>query len=587
MSLLGLVSKRSLIFRRIKQILVFGACLLLSSLIANMDFDPTWRSGIAISLIAICVIYLFLQERRFITETYGFRILPPGWGTLQPKTALGAGRFLSLLELLTKFRWQKGGIFLGRALPQQRPFGLFKECWVGPTDDRHMLTVAGTRSGKGTAALIPNLLLYPGSALVIDPKGELAQITSARRGHGSTRVQRCLQQNVHILDPEDLVPGRPKARWNPLAELDPSDPNLVAKIQKIAFALVPPEPNAQDQFFINQARDLLTMIVVHVMTAEPRERHNLIHVRRLLTLGDTELFQFVIDECSKTGKPVPYKDPMDTLYNYMAQNPAHGGKVAGFAQRLLALPDDTRNTIVSDLSGKTSFLDQSGLEHMLQGSDFSLKDLKLHPTTVYVCIKGTSLATSLKPIAYILIDMAVAAMEDVPYKPPYSVLFAMDEFNMIGRHESIDHAMGLIAGFHVKLWPVIQSLDQLQRHYPATWDNFIRNCGAVQYAGDQKPETIQDIEKRVGDIVTKTRSGTLERQPLLSVYELGSNYFERESRRQLVFFQQQPAAPLEFVDYFTQPWLLSMAEEIVHVQNSPANQAWALQGSSIKALKRP
>ena len=80
----------------------------------------------------------------------------------------------------------------------------------------------GPRIGKGTAALIPNLLLYPGSALVIDPKGELAQITSARRGHGSARVQRCLQQNVHILDPEDLVPGRPKARWNPLAELDPS-----------------------------------------------------------------------------------------------------------------------------------------------------------------------------------------------------------------------------------------------------------------------------------------------------------------------------------------------------------------------------
>jgi len=587
MSLLGLVSKRSLIFRRIKQILFFGFVLLLSLVIANMDFDPVWRTNIAVSLVALCAIYMFIQERRFITETYGFRILPPGWGSLQPKSALGAGRFLSLLELLTKFRWQKGGIFLGRPLPQQRPFGLFKHCWVGPTDDRHMLTVAGTRVGKGTAALIPNLLLYPGSALVIDPKGELAQITSARRGHGSARVQRCLQQSVHILDPEDLVPGRTKARWNPLAELDPTDVNLVSKVQKIAFAIVPPEPNAQDQFFINQSRDFLTMVIVHVMTAEPPDRHNLIHVRRLITLGDTELFQFVIDECNKTGQPVPYRDPMDTLFHFMAQNPAHGGKVAGFAQRLLALPDDTRNTVISDLSGKTSFLDQSGLEHMLQGSDFSLKDLKLNPTTIYLCIKGTNLSTTLKPITYILIDMAIAAMEDVAYKPPHSVLFAMDEFNSLGRLESIDQAMGLIAGFHVKLWPVIQSLDQLQRHYPATWDNFIRNCGAVQYAGDQKPETIQEIEKRVGDIVTRTRDGRIERQPLLSAYELSSNYFEKDTRRQLVFFQQQPAAPLEFVDYYNQPWLLSLSEEKREVQNSPANTAWALQGQSIKTLKRP
>jgi type IV secretion system protein VirD4 len=530
---------------------------------------------------------MFVQERRFITATYGFRILPPGWGTLQPKSALGAGRFLSLLEMLTKFRWRKGGIFLGRPLPQQRPFGLFKESWVGPTDDRHMLTIAGTRIGKGTGALIPNLLLYPGSALVIDPKGELAQITSARRGSGSARVQRCLQQKVHILDPEDVVPGQPKARWNPLAELDPADANLVAKIQKIAFAIVPPEPNAQDQFFINQSRDFLTMLILHVMTAEPPERHNLIHVRRLIAQGDTELFQFVIDECNKTGQPVPYKDPLDTLYHYMAQSPAQGGKVAGFSQRLLALPEDTRNTIVSDLYGKTSFLDQAGLEHMLQGSDFSLKDLKLHPTTIYVCMKGTSLATSLKPIAYILIDMAITAMEDVAYKPPHSVLFAMDEFYMLGRHESIDRAMGLIAGFHVKLWPIIQHIGQLQQHYPGTWDNFIRNCGAVQYAGDQKEDTIRDIEKRVGDIVTKTKDGRIDRQPLLSCYELSSSYFEKESRRQLVFFQQQPAAPLEFVDYYNQPWLDCLAEKIAPVQNHPAKAAWAVQGMSIKTLKRP
>lgn len=586
MSLLDLVSKRSLIFRRIKQTIGFGICVLLSLLIAGMNFDPVWRYGISISLVGFCVLYMFVKERRFITETYGFRILPPGWGTLQPKTAMGAGRFLSLLELLTKFRWRKGGIFIGRPLPQQRPFGLFKESWVGPTDDRHMLTIAGSRIGKGTAALIPNLLLYPGSALVIDPKGELAEITSARRGNGSPRVQRCLQQRVHILDPEGVVPGQPKARWNPLAELDPADPNLVGKVQKIAFAIVPPEPNSQDQFFINQSRDFLTMLILHVMSAEPPERHNLIHVRRLIAQGDTELFQFVIDECNKSGQPVPFRDPLETLFNYMAQNPAHSGKVAGYSQRLLALPDDTRNTIISDLYGKTSFLDHSGLEHMLQGSDFTLKDLKLHPTTVYVCLKGTSLATTLKPIAYILIDMAISAMEDVAYKPPHSVLFAMDEFYMLGRHESIDRAMGLIAGFHVKLWPIIQHIGQLQQHYPATWDNFIRNCGAVQYAGDQKEDTMRELEKRVGDIVIKRKGGQIDRQPLLSYNELSSSYFEKESRRQLVFFQQQPAAPLELVDYYNEPWLNRLAEPRTTVQNQPANAAWAIQGMSIKTLKR-
>ena len=57
------------------------------------------------------------------------------------------------------------------------------------TGDRHLLTVAPTRAGKGVAAIIPNLLTYPGSALVIDPKGENAMVTALRRGPGHAERQ--------------------------------------------------------------------------------------------------------------------------------------------------------------------------------------------------------------------------------------------------------------------------------------------------------------------------------------------------------------------------------------------------------------
>jgi type IV secretion system protein VirD4 len=68
--------------------------------------------------------------------------------------------------------------------------------------DRHLLTVAPTRSGKGASAIIPNLLTYVGSAVVIDPKGENAMITAARRGKGdSGRSINGLGQSVHVVDP--------------------------------------------------------------------------------------------------------------------------------------------------------------------------------------------------------------------------------------------------------------------------------------------------------------------------------------------------------------------------------------------------
>ena len=71
---------------------------------------------------------------------------------------------------------------------------------VGVDDDRHLVTLGGTRGGKGTTAIIPNLCLYEGSVVCIDPKGENARITAARRGRGSKHTQG-MEQRVIVLDP--------------------------------------------------------------------------------------------------------------------------------------------------------------------------------------------------------------------------------------------------------------------------------------------------------------------------------------------------------------------------------------------------
>ena len=57
----------------------------------------------------------------------------------------------------------------------------------------HALTFGRTRGGKGVSAIIPALLTYKGSMVVIDPKGENAWITAQRR--------RDMGHRVVILDP--------------------------------------------------------------------------------------------------------------------------------------------------------------------------------------------------------------------------------------------------------------------------------------------------------------------------------------------------------------------------------------------------
>ena len=98
--------------------------------------------------------------------------------------------------------WQPGHLWLGRDVHGEA---------VGHGDDRHAVIIAGSRSGKGRSAIIPNLFLWPGSALVIDPKGENATVTAAARS-------RFPGHRMAVLDPKGAASVRDSFRvsFNPL-----------------------------------------------------------------------------------------------------------------------------------------------------------------------------------------------------------------------------------------------------------------------------------------------------------------------------------------------------------------------------------
>ena len=96
-------------------------------------------------------------------------------------------------------KFQMGKLFLGvldASINRDDPRDPFAEHGqpIGIEDDRHVITVAGSRAGKGRSAILPNMLTYTGSILATDPKGELAELTAIRRAE-------TLGQNVRVLDP--------------------------------------------------------------------------------------------------------------------------------------------------------------------------------------------------------------------------------------------------------------------------------------------------------------------------------------------------------------------------------------------------
>jgi type IV secretion system protein VirD4 len=62
----------------------------------------------------------------------------------------------------------------------------------------------------------------------------------------------------------------------------------------------------------------------------------------------------------------------------------------------------------------------------------------------------------------------------------------------------IEDAAGQIAGYGVKLWPILQDLGQLKALYKDRWETFMGNAGVLQFFGNSDLTTLEWISKRLG-----------------------------------------------------------------------------------------
>jgi len=94
----------------------------------------------------------------------------------------------------------------------------------------HILVFAPTRSGKGVGLILPTLLAWEGSSIVLDIKGENWALTAGWR--------KSIGQKVLRFEPSD--PSGASARFNPLAEIRLDSLLAIPDVQNMAAMLVDP-----------------------------------------------------------------------------------------------------------------------------------------------------------------------------------------------------------------------------------------------------------------------------------------------------------------------------------------------------------
>jgi type IV secretion system protein VirD4 len=436
---------------------------------------------------------------------------------------------------------------------------------VGVRDDRHMVLCAGSRAGKGRSVLIPTLLTYRGSVLTLDPKGELANITAAKRT--------AMGQDVCVLDPfgvtaERLRPLR--TGFNPMAGLSINSKSLVVDAGLIADALVT-TGEGKDPHWDDSARNFIEGLVLHVAT-DPRylQRRSLVSVRDLLDHALDPLDEQAGNDDAPLRVETELRENAERLLaSARALDLEIGAALEATASDFYEKWPGERAGVLSTARRQTRFLSYPELRASLASDGLDLRKLKTAPAgmSVYLCLPAGRMGTCNKWFR-LFINMMLEAMEREPIKPAVPVLTILEEFHVLGHLQQIEVASGLIAGFGVKLLIVLQDLTQLKRHYKESWETFLGNAGVQVFFGNVDLTTLDYIRQRCGQtslIVergnevsidqrvqggSRGASWSVEVRDLLTADE-AARLFAREDpqQRALLLCAGQPPAVIQRVKY--------------------------------------
>ncbi|MFH0134842.1 type IV secretory system conjugative DNA transfer family protein [Variovorax sp. VaC1] len=342
----------------------------------------------------------------------------------------GDARFATSGEVRTAGLYGEAGIIVGKYQGQYLMFG----------GQQFVLLAAPTRSGKGVAIVLPNLLNYNGSVVVLDVKLENFKFTSgfrAKHGH-----------EVFLFSPfaEDCK----SHRWNPLDGINRNRNFRVGDILAIGQALYPGD-NAKDSFWNDQARSLFLGLVLYLMDTPELP----------CTLGE------VLRQSSGKGRPI--KDHLgDIVAARSTGDDALTEECLNALNRFCNTSENTMASILATLNAPLTIFENPIVDAATSYSDIDLTMVRKKKMSIYIGIQPKRLADASLLINLFFSQLVNLNTGELPGDNPelkHQCLLILDEFTAIGKVGILAKAVSYIAGYNLRLLPIVQSIAQLESVY--------------------------------------------------------------------------------------------------------------------------
>jgi type IV secretion system protein VirD4 len=327
--------------------------------------------------------------------------------------------------------------------------------------DSHLLTIAPNRSGRDRSCLIPNLLAYTGSAVVVDLTGEVYAATAeARRGMGHAVVR---------LDPFAVTGPEPDA-LNPLDLLDGLEaPALEPACQDIADLL--PIRNSPGDAEGYEAFGLLSAVVGYLSAVPEKWSFDQIYP----TLHSDDVVYSLAVVLDTIGKKIP-----KLAYS----------EISAWLQK----EERVRSQILSRITSYLHFLGNLEVQKSLSRSSIPLSEIfSGAPVTVYIVIPAEKLATNSALLRIWIGTLLYGALRS-PERSSRPTLFLLDHCAELGTFPLLESLLRVESRGAFRIWTFWHDVYQLRTTYPVGWPAIVSGCGAVQIFGTKDSAAAAEAE---------------------------------------------------------------------------------------------
>ena len=445
---------------------------------------------------------MILTSIVFVFKTFPWLLRTP---YREEKDTHGSASLASYTEIEDLNSHEKGMITIGEVVKErgiENPRDLVKKIQGTKRNQKiiranpvHSIVIAPSGAGKGIGLVVPTLLDYDGSVVVVDVKsGENFHITAKHR--------KSKGKDVFLFDPFKTTQNK-KHSFNIFDFFECDSVSLMDDVKSIVACMVEQGSGSRSDnsdYFRSKAQEVMTCLMLYILKSQKfkDQGKNLKTLVHLLSKED-------------------HKD----IFSPLVEEDLLEGEIAHMAKPFLGMDQKQIGDILSTVRTSTEIFRSPALSHCTDKTTIDFEKIFEGKADLFIIIPYDKLCDNHSKTIRLLLSAIFLKLVNRKKKPSKQVLFILDEMPQYGRIQKIEDCLLVGRAYGASILAISQTIESLKSTYPRSWETFLGSSMKVIFgvtdlttaryvSGLFGKETVKSKSKNKGESTSKRTKSSSE-----------------------------------------------------------------------------